>query len=198
VNDDTQTPDPPPAPPIAPGPVVAAPTRPAWPVVLGVMVIVFASLTILGGLTDAAGAMFMGAFMPLMNEDAPAVVEAMRQFAGWKAATGLAGAAVGGLGVVAGIGLLRRRPWAPSACIAWAALRILTSAAGAALDHLQQQAMFQAMAEDDPQMAAAAGFGGMMLAFHVAWMLVWGWAFPIFVLIWLSLPGPRREIATWN
>lgn len=178
------------APPTVPTAPIAEPGRAVWPVILGVIMMVFG----FGGVLMNA----WGAVSPFLMEwmigwmDAAAMEQMRRSMlvnSGVAAVSLLVSALLG----VAGIGMATRRPWAVPAARWWAVVRIVVAAAGLA-------AMFAT------QGAEVVGIDGSALepfeTTYVVAMLVfglaWAWALPIAVLLWLRLGFVREEVATWR
>jgi hypothetical protein len=100
------------------------------------------------------------------------------------------------LAIAAGAGLARRRGWAPSACVAWACLKMLVVFFDGVLTYIMQKRMFDEIAADDPSLAGATAL--VVTLIFVAMMVMWGWALPAFVLIWFARRQVGADIAAWR
>ncbi len=194
-------------PPIAPPPAVAAARTKSpcvWPRVLGIVAIVFGSLGVLGGC--------MGLLFPILQsvfEDAvskgggPDIFGTMQGWQGWTLAGSVLGMVISVLLIVEGIGLLRRRPWSIRLGYCWAVLKItfvlVNSIVGYFIQRDIQQAMFQEFAnQGTPMPPIGPGFFEIMGAFGIVVGIVWGWALPVFLIVWFSRSKIRAEVADWS
>lgn len=192
-----QTPDsstaPPFAPPTAPGPLPPrAPARPAWPLVLGIVLIVLAALGIVIDLSAVVGWRYTGFETPETRQ----MEAAMLRYRPWLVVTSAVSLVLGAMALAGGIGLVRRRPWSIALVYGWAILRLPVALVGVLLGYRMQEVMFQQMATPP-----GAPFAPNMAVFQVIGALVglaWGWGLPIFFVIWLSRRRSRDEIATWR
>ncbi len=197
---------PPPAlmtPPVEPGEIPHPPS--AWPKVIGVITIIFGSLAILQGCLGAVSTLFLGAFASVAPQEQEALFQAMEDLKPWMIIGAVLTLALGILLLVAGIGLVRRRAWSPTACMVWAGIKMMFVVGNTILADMAQQAQFEAMQEmmqQDPNMPAGmpAMMGSFMQVFGVFAIVVgilWGWALPVFLLIWFSRSKIKAEVAGW-
>ena len=195
---------PPPTPMTTPTVAGAIPPKPSsWPMVIGVIAIIFGSLATLGGCFGLVSSLFLDQFMSLVPQgEAEEMTSALD---GLKPALIISGALTMVLAIVlliGGIGLLRRRAWGRSTCLTWAVLKIVLVVGGSVLSYIVQQAQFQAMAEDPNMAGSMPGFlPALMQAMGVVGLVVgvlWGWALPIFMLIWFSRRKIKVETAQWG
>ena len=115
------------APPTEPGELSLSARRSVWPMVLGIIAVVFGGFATLGGLWGAVAPFVMDGFARLLaqmpsapGQDPAKMFEAMGEYRYLLMATSLASTAVAVLLLVAGIALMRRRPSARRLCMAWA------------------------------------------------------------------------------
>ncbi len=195
---------PPPTPLTPPTDGGAIPPKPAsWPTVIGVIAIIFGSLATLGGCFGLVSSLFLDQFMSLVPQgEAEEMTSALD---GLKPALIISGALTMVLAIVVligGIGLLRRRAWGRSTCLTWAGLKIVLVVGNSVLSYIVQQSQFQAMAEDLNMAGSMPGFlPALMQAMGVVGLVVgllWGWALPVFMLIWFSRRKIKAEIAQWG
>ena len=185
------------APPTAP--VGQAPAeRAVWPTVLGVIMIVFGAGGVLTYLWGAIANFFMSQWISDPAGTNPHEVVAV--FERWMIPMGLMGlvnAAVAALLLAAGIAMLRRRPWAIGASTTWAWLKIVITAIAVVMQALMQQQQFQAMNASGDAIFPDGMIVAMLIAI-VLFGIAWGWALPIFLLIWMRLDRAKREYRTWS
>ena len=108
--------------------------------------------------------------------------------------------------LIGGIGLTKRSPWSPKTCRTWAGLKMLLVVYSSIIGYLVQQAQMEAMQrmlEEDPNAPTAmVGFFGTLMAIIgpviFVFAIVWGWALPIFMLIWFLRHKIKAEVAQWG
>ncbi len=197
---------PPPAlmtPPVDPGEIPHPPS--AWPMVIGVIAIIFGSLAILQGCVGAVSSLFMSSLSAIVPAEQAAVYDAMEDLKPWMIMGAVLTLALGILQLVAGIGLVRRRSWSPTACMVWAGIKMMFVVGNTILADMAQQAQFEAMQEmmqQDPNMPAGASammdsFMQVFGVFAIVVGILWGWALPIFLLSWFSRSKIKAEVAGW-
>ncbi|MCH8152385.1 MAG: hypothetical protein IH830_08445 [Planctomycetes bacterium] len=190
-------------PPVEPGEIPHRPS--AWPMVIGVIAIIFGSLAILQGCFGAVSSLFMSSLSGFMPAEQATMLDAMEGLKPWMIIGAVLTLALGILLLVAGIGLVRRRAWSPTACMVWAGIKMMFVVGNTILADMAQQAQFEAMQEmmqQDPNMPAAmpAMMGSFMQVFGVFTIvlgILWGWALPVFLLIWFSRGKIKAEVAGW-
>lgn len=172
-----------------------------WPTIIGVIAVIFGSLGALGGCMGSV----MMPLMPKLNEMLSEVVpkgrstglEAFDEVGPWLSALSLVSILIALLLLVGGIGLLRRRPRSAGVCRTWAVVKMLFVVVNAYVGMIVQVRNFEAM-QADPNMPMFSGFADIMGVMVFIFTLLWGWALPIFLLIWLARRSVRDEIATWR
>ncbi len=191
-------------PPVEPGEIPHRPS--AWPMVIGVIAIIFGSLAILQGCFGAVSSLFMSSLSGLMPTEQATMLDAMEGLKPWMIIGAVLTLALGILLLVAGIGLVRRRAWSPTACMVWAGIKMVFVVGNTILADMAQQAQFEVMQEmmqQDPNMPAAmpAMMGSFMQVFGVFTIvlgILWGWALPVFLLSWFSRSKVNSEVAGWQ
>ncbi len=190
-------PPPPAAPPTQPG-MIGLPQRPsAWPKVIGIIAIILGALGALGGVWGAITPLFADALVSMAPAGQATGMEAMQQYKVWTVVSSLLMLGVAVLLLVAGTGLVRRRGWAPKISVLWSIVKIVLVAVNSIFSYKIAQAQFAALA-DDPGMAQVPS--SFLSAFSAAGLgvgLCWGWALPIFMLIWFTRGKIRAEVAEW-
>ncbi len=177
-----------------------------WPTVIGVLAIIFGAFEVLGGCGGIVLPWFISAMVEALPEEQPLGMAAMVEWGRWMVAGSLAGLGLGVLLLVGGVRLMQRRPRGRTLCLTWAALRMPVVVFGLVVGYLMQQDHLVAMQEmfaSDPSVPAAmsAMFGRFMQAGVLAGSvigLLWGWALPVFMLIWFSRGKIKTEVASWS
>lgn len=111
---------------------------------------------------------------------------------GWRLASALVQTGLGGLLIIASVGLRRRSRAGVSRCRLWAWLAIGWAAVTIGLGTLWLLRHYAEL----PSLASP-GVGGYVV-FGLALALALLLAFPVFLLVWLSLPHVRAEHEAWN
>ncbi len=195
-------------PPTLPTPALQQhPRRPSqWPTVIGVLAIIFGALEVLGGCVGIVSPWFMSAMAAALPEEQSLGMAAMVEWGRWMVAGSLAGLGLGVLLLLGGVSLMQRRPRGRTMCLTWAALRMPVVVFGLVVGYLMQQDHLVAMQEmfaSDPNVPAAmsAMFGRFMQVAAVLASvigLLWGWALPVFMLIWFSRGKIKTDVAAWS
>ena len=101
--------------------------------------------------------------------------------------------------LIGGVGVLRRRAWAPRACNTWAVLKVLLVIANAVVGYAVQKQTLLWMQGQSARMPPGWGaISGSMPGMTACFALLWGWALPVFLLIWLARGTIKEEIAPWR
>ncbi len=198
---------PPPTPMTPPTDAGAIPLRKStWPMVIGIIAIILGSLATPGGCMSLGSSAMFGLFASAMPEEQAEMMDATKAFMPlMMIAAGLT-TPIAIVLLIGGIGLTKRSPWSPKTCRIWAGLKMLIVVYGSIIGYLVQQAQMEAMQrmlEEDPNTAGAMpGFLGTFMAIIgpliLVFAIVWGWALPIFMLIWFSRRKIKAEIAQWG
>jgi len=197
-------PDTPPAPQGAPAPPSG---RSVWPVILGVLALVFGLAGLLSNLLGAVVPIFLEGFVSSLTgelsgeaeETVRATMEVTRIWRSWTIGLGLIGALVSGLLFVGGILLLMQRAVSLQLLKVWALARMVMVVVAAFVGFRVQQQTFEALrstmgAEMDQ---IPAGFLGVTAMFGTVFSLLFGWALPVFFLIWFARQVVKDEIDGW-
>ena len=107
--------------------------------------------------------------------------------------------------LAAGIGMVLRKLWSRKTVLIWSGTKIAFVVANSLLSYMVQKAKFEEMQEmmaNDPNAAAAMSvFGQIMMwmgMFFIVIWIIWGWALPVFTLIWFSRKKIRGEVTSWG
>jgi hypothetical protein len=170
-----------------------------WPVVIGIIAIVLGTLGILGGCWASIAYPVMEVILRAAPKEAAAGLEFAREWRTWTLTLGVGSGILAVLLLIAGIGLCRRRRWAISMTWWWAILKMLFVLMSMAMAVTMQQAQFTAIGGQGGGPAALPpGFNMLMGAVTAGFSLIWGWALPVFMIVWLSRGTIKREIAAWT
>ena len=198
---------PPPTPMTPPTDAGAIPPRKStWPMVLGINAIILGSLATLRGCMGIGSSAMFGLFASAMPEDSAEMMEATKAFAPLIMISSGLTMAIAIILLIGGIGLTKRNPRSPKTCKIWAGLKMVLVVYGSIVTFLSTQAQIEAMQrmlEEDPNAAGMMpGFFGTLMAIIgpviFVFAIVWGWALPIFMLIWFSRRKIKAEIAQWG
>ncbi len=198
---------PPPTPMTPPTDAGAIPPRKTtWPMVLGIIAIILGSLATLRGCMSIGSSAMFGLFASAMPEEQAEMMEATKAFAPLIMISSGLTMAIAIVLLIGGIGLTKRNPRSPKTCKIWAGLKMVLVVYSSIVTFLSTQAQMEAMQrmlEEDPNTAAAMpGFFGTLMAIIgpviLVFAIVWGWALPIFMLIWFSRRKIKAEVAQWG
>jgi len=193
-----------PVPDAAPG---AAQGKSTWPIVLGIIALVFGLAGFLSNMWGIATPFFLEGLMSSMagelggeaEETVRATWEITRAWSNWLIGFGLLAVVVSGLLLVGGIMLLRRRAAAVPLLKLWAGVRMVTAIVGAYVGlQIQRQtfaALEQTMGAEMDQVPA--GLLGATATFGTIFSVLFGWALPVIVLIWFSRQAIKDEVNDW-
>jgi len=193
-----------PPPPTQPGGFVRTPPPSSWPLALGIVAIIFGGGGLLVGCFGAAGLLFMDKVVELV-EDSPGMTELTT--ASLQAATQHKGLQLGltGLGLIlslmlllAGIGMLSRKRSSRTLSLAWSAMKMLFVPVHAGVAYYVGAPQLEAMQQDPNMAQLPQGFIQGALIGQTVFMVAWGWALPVFLLIWLNRAKIRAEVAAWT
>ena len=173
-----------------------------WPTVIGVIALVFGIVGTLGGVWTAVSPLFVEAMMKFVPQGQPTGMEAMQNSAPWLVLSGLGMTVLGIILIVGGIRLLQRRRRAIQTCRVWAVAKmvfVVANAIGNYSFQMESMATVQQQVPNTPAMPV--DFSNIMSAMMVVTAVVmslWGWALPIFLLIWFGRSKIKTETAEWT
>lgn len=191
------------APPTSRPVVVPPPQPPSWPRTVGTIAVVFGVLGVLQGLLSGGAVVLMRLFR-FEEMMAEAAGQAAPIGAHWS--YGLTAAiltfALAAWLLSGGMMLAKRRASALNTLRGWAVAKMLFVLVQSIFTYFIQQATMEQM---QAQMSGQAGTPPYMSTFMVMFGAIsvllgvaWGWALPVFFLIWFALPGVKRETASWG
>lgn len=189
----------PPAPPVTPGAIAPRPSR--WPAIIGTIALVFGILATLGGCGGLVMMPFMEAIMESVPNQQNPGLAGLSDWKQWTIPGSILSMALGVLLVVGGSGLLRRRGWGRRVCLGWAGLKMVLVIFMATIQYQIAIDQAEAMKNDPNFQALPAQFAGFMQSFSMISVIIsviWGWALPVFLLVWLSRRKIRDDVKTWS
>jgi hypothetical protein len=193
--------------PSAHGPAGAPQRNSTWPVVLGIVALVFGVAGFLGNLWGTVATSVAEGLVSSMTgqlsgqeeEVVGVVFEITRSWRVWTIGVALIGALVSAMLLVGGILLLLRRAAAAPLLKLWAVARMVMVIVGGYVGLQVQRETMAAMHElmgaemgqIPPGLVAATTAFGMMFG------IVFGWALPVFVLVWFARQKIKDEVDGW-
>ena len=183
--------------------------RTAWPIVIGIIALVVGGFGVLangcGGLVGNVAIVFFfdrseaqGGLDPVTG----AQMGVLRGFVVINAVAAVVGSVLGVLLLIGGIGLTRRRPWSRTVLVVWSITRAVYAVPAVIAGYFMSAAQFEAMEEAAESSGSAMPMGlftlmrGVGLAGAV-FALLWAWALPAFLVVWLSRDCIKKEVALW-
>ena len=186
-------------PPTQPGQLGTRGRRKSWPGVLGTIAIIFGVLGILGGILGIFELRILRAFSSALPKNAAMGLDAYDEWSGWIIVLSVFSLLVAVLLLVAGIGLFRRRGWSVKIVRCWAVLKIVRVLVTAAMiDGSQAQDSFDRGWQAGGGAVMPAHIGQIVSVIIIGVTILWGWALPVFMLIWLSRRTVREEYREWS
>jgi hypothetical protein len=195
------SPVPPAAPPTQPLYAQLLPPRSGWPGVIGTIAIVIGALGIIGGLWGLLGPLMTSKMAQFVPPEQRTGLDVAQRWQAWTYVLSTFATLLAVLLLVAGIRLVRRRASAPGTCRAWAVLKMLLVVLQAIMTALIQRDTFAAMEKMgslSPTGLSASSYISIAASASAVAVIVWGWALPVFLLIWLARSKIREEMATWG
>lgn len=177
------------------------PPRTTWPTVCGVIGIIWGGLSLMcgcAGYFSVAMTRWSTSFIPAGSPEATQVkiqLEVMERFAIAMYALITGSLLLSVLLIVGSVGVIRRRRWSRKALAGWAMAGIILVLANLVYQYALHMATKARMSELGSSMPP--GTEAMQIVMLVA-ILVFGWAWPVFLLIWLSRPKIRDEVNRWD
>ena len=168
---------------------------------IGTIAIVFGILGALGGCLGLVMGPVMKALFEVMPTQQAAGMSWMSEWQWWMLTGSLLGLTLGVLLLVGGLGLQSRRGWGRRVCLGWAGLKVLLVVVNAIIQFQMALDQAEAMKNDPNVQAMPAQFAIIMESFGMIGVIVgviWGWALPVFLLVWLSRRKIRAEVQSWS
>lgn len=184
-------------PPTQAGGAVQFAQQPSWHIPIGIICIILGGLGVLGGCFGVIGAPLMSAF-----EEELASSGIAHEFGYAEEMTPLTMA----MSVVAllvalmllfvGIGIVQRRKSVVSSARAWAVIKMVLVVANVLVQYTLMGDQMDAMVADANALISGSTFRIIFIAGSVVGV-AWGWALPIFLLVWFSRDKIRAQVADW-
>lgn len=173
------------SPPVTPGPIEFEAEPPSWPKVIGIISIVWGSLGVVCNACGLVGQMAGDAFVNMVPPEQREQMKAQMAQSGSVAqmAVYVVSTLLAVLLIVAGVQLLQRKPIARMLHLVYAGFASIATIVGTVVAWGAIEAQMQQMTSD-PALAqqASAMKGGMYVG--VAFGVLIGLAYPLFLLIW--------------
>lgn len=186
-------------PPTQPGGIRAPQGASSWPRIIGIIAIVLGALGILGGLYGMLAPWIVEAIASIMPRGTEGTLDAVVESANWLIVTSIITTGVAALLLVGGVGLVKRRQWGVGTCRAWAVLKMLLVLLNTGVGYFLQQASLAALSEQTPGGAQMPQeLVTAMVVVGLIFGIAWGWAFPVFILIWLARGKIKAETSAWS
>ncbi len=189
-----------PTPPTAAVPPPTSERPSAWSTPLGVIAIVFGAGGMLMYAWSAIFPLVLPALLKVLPQQQQASLAVTQQWQTWTVSSSMVAVCLAALLLAGGIGLLKRRPSARTLCMTWSVLKIVFVVAQVLVGRMIQKDMLEAM-RGQPPVAGAPGAGTIMETAAAAGMcfsLLWGWALPVFLLIWFSRSRIKGDVTGWR
>jgi hypothetical protein len=181
------------APPTQPGALSISERRPVWPSVVGVIAIVLAALAFLGGVWAFVSWPFFGRTGGAFDDRE--LLKVMERWGQWVTISSVVVAVLGIPLLYGGIMLVKRRASGIRVIVAWAVLEIVAVVFSESVQYLMTQDKMTAIGN----MGGGAGSASPTIypLMTAGSTLIFGWAFPVFCLVWFSRKKVREHVATW-
>lgn len=161
---------------------------------IGIIAIVVGSFGILGGIWVSFTPAFLRWSVSISGVEQEVALESFDRHSTWFLLTSILASAVALFLLAVGIFLLRRRRAAVNMCRFWAATKIIYVALNLFVGVAIQKEYLAGMQGNTSLPGWISGVTG---GFTILFGLVWGWALPVFLLVWFSRKKVRAEVAGW-
>lgn len=170
---------------------------PMWPTVIGTISIILGA----SGVLMSLWAIVMMVLLSGPGASLPGAAVTPRIV--WLTSiSGVLGALVAGVLLVAGVQTCRRRTLGRPAHLTWAMLKIVYAIIAAVLGHFAQQEQLASLAGNPtaggPNPALASGMMSAMLWAQLLFTALWYSAYPVFILIWFNTRNTKQDCAAWK
>lgn len=174
-------------------------TGTGWPTVIGIIAIVFGAGGILGGVLGMLGPAINRVMINVMPADQVAGIEAQAKYQWWAAGLSVLATLIALWLLLGGIGLLKKRPAAAGKIKAWAKVKIAFVLLMVGVQALIQTDVFSAtQTQTGGGFSMPEGFVLVMVGLTVIFMLLWGLALPVFMLIWFGRKSIKNDVEKWE
>jgi hypothetical protein len=159
-------------------------------------------LGVLGGIWGVLGAAMMG-WVPAVPGQPTDFLESLKRFRPWLLLAHGCAIPVAILLLIAGIGIVQRRRWSMTLALLWCFAKVLLVVGTTFVTYLLQTAQFHALAvgrQGSAPLPSALSSSIINASVIVGTVLsiAWGWALPIFLIVWLLRTPIRRETRGWR
>jgi len=170
---------------------------PTWHTPIGVICIVFGALGALNGCFGLLITPFMGRFQEKLAETG-SFPEFGYPEEWMPVGMTLSGVTllVAGMLILVGARIVQRRRSAVSLARWWCAIKMVLVVATVVVQYFMMREQFDAMATNTPNAPPASTYRIGFLVGSI-FGIAWGWALPLFLLIWFSREKIRAQVAEW-
>lgn len=185
-----------PAPPTQPYVMPPPPKRPVWPTVVGVMAIAWGVLGVLAGAGGVIGFLMFSRFQ-IMPGSPPELTQVMADFAPRMMMLAAGMGLLAALGLLGGVGIVRRMHWSVTITRGWAVLKLSAALVEGFMTYSMQTKQLAVMQSGAgaPPMAGAIFTAMPVVAAAVGF--AFAAALPVFMLVWFGRSRIRNEVQTW-
>ncbi len=184
-------------PPTQPSPPVVREVRSSWPAVIGAIAVVMGAIGSLVWLGTTIVYLRIDRIPSYPTHLRTRAMRIASEYTTWNVALSLTLAGLAILLLAIGMSLIRRRRRSVAAARLWAALKIVTVLIYANLQYQIAWTQTQVAAPyTSPKTPAEwnSAIGGVTAAGSI----LWGWALPVFLLIWFAGRKIRAETLNWS
>lgn len=187
--------------PWQPAPVQSPQT--SWPTVVGIIMIVLGALGSCINLWGVVAPVVMQALLSTTQDQDPstqAAAKAMAEHRVILTISGVMNLVLAAMLLTAGILLVKRSAGAARLSVIYAWLRIAGAVLAGFATYQMQQTQVNHMMNTSamPPNMSPQMFMNIMLVVTVVFTVLWGWALPIFLLIWFNRRKIKDEVAGWE
>jgi len=181
------------APPTSPGTLGTSKT--SWPSTVGVIAIILGALGILGGLWGLLTP-FIADLVAKFIPNGQSGMEAIANHRWLMVAVALVSLSLAILLTVGGSALMRRKASGRGLLLLWSGIKCVEVISSAGITYVMQQEQFEFMTKSQGT-PMPAGLTSVIGIFTIIFSLAFGFAFPVFLMIWLSRRVIKDEVSSW-
>lgn len=143
---------------------------------------------------------YFGLFGGAITDEAAAEIAAASPHPAVSGALQVAGLLVAAMLAVGGLRLIRRRRSSAGLLQLWAVIKMVLVVIGSVIGARVSAASLQAGMGAGAGAGAGLppGFGSTMMIVGLVFGVLWGWALPVFCLVWLRREKIQAEMAAWK
>lgn len=192
---DPQTPVPPPliAPPTVRGALVRE-RQPVWPNVIGIIGLIYGIAGAVFSVLEIVQAVVFRAIAGVVENQSPETFDAISKWMPATLALAIVSVVLAIVLIAASWAMLVHKPWCRPVVNIWAVLKIVSVVAATIVGYcIQRDVLASGAAPGAPTIL----FDGLFVLTAVMTLAMYA-GFPIFMLVWMNLSGPKRDMARWR